>query len=66
MRRGRGFVLTELGRLDEAEAAYRESLKIEPDSERAKNELQYIARLKAGGPSAPYALGLTPPPKNPK
>jgi len=47
--RGKGFVLIELGDLDEAERYFRESLKIEPESSVAKNELQYIANLRAGG-----------------
>lgn len=49
MHRGRGYVLTELGRLDEAEEAYRESLKLEPGNRIALNELEYIAHLRAGG-----------------
>lgn len=54
--RGRGFALTELGRLDEAEAAYKESLKLEPGNPRAEHELQYIAGLRAG--SKPVAGGI--------
>jgi tetratricopeptide (TPR) repeat protein len=46
--RAKGFALTELGRLDEAETAYRESLKLEPGHLGALHELQYIAGLKAG------------------
>jgi tetratricopeptide (TPR) repeat protein len=49
MQRGRGFILTETGGLDDAEAAYRASLEIEPNNPRALNELAYIAKLKAGG-----------------
>jgi len=56
MQRGRGFALTELGRLDEAEQAYRDSLKSEPNNPRAQNELTYIQRLRAGGPMAPSQL----------
>ncbi len=56
--RGRGFALTELGRLLEAEAAYNKSLEIEPGNERAIRELAYIGKLKAGGQRAPG--GLTP------
>ncbi len=48
MLRGKGFALTELGRLDEAERAYKDSLKLEPDHQGAKNELIYIAQLRAG------------------
>jgi tetratricopeptide (TPR) repeat protein len=48
-RRGRGFVLIELGRLQQAEAAFLSSLEIEPDNPVALNELQYIAHLRRGG-----------------
>lgn len=57
--RSRGFALIELQRLDEAEAAYRESLKLEPGSIVALNELEYIARQRAGGPRAPSTV-VTP------
>ncbi len=56
MQRGRGFALIELGRLDEAEQAYRDSLATEPNNPRAQQELSYIARLRAGGPMAPAGL----------
>jgi tetratricopeptide (TPR) repeat protein len=56
--RNRGFALTELGRLDESEDAYRESLKLEPGNATAENELAYLARLKAGG--ARQQGGLVP------
>jgi tetratricopeptide (TPR) repeat protein len=49
--RGRGFALTELGRLDDAEQAYRDSLVAEPNNQRALAELGYIARLRAGHPA---------------
>jgi tetratricopeptide (TPR) repeat protein len=45
--RGMGFVLIEQGRLDEAEAKYREALAIDPDDAAAKQELQYIAEQRA-------------------
>ena len=61
MHRGRGFALVELGKLDEGETAYKESLKFEPGNARAQNELQYIARLRAGGARAPTAIGLSAP-----
>jgi tetratricopeptide (TPR) repeat protein len=55
--RGRGYALTEQGKLDDAEDAYRESLNLDPGSELAKNELRYIAGLKLGAaPSAPGNL----------
>lgn len=42
--RGEGYALTELGRFDEAEAKYHEALKLDPNDEKSKNELQYIAQ----------------------
>ncbi len=48
LHRGRGFVLVELGRIEEAEAAYRTSLELEPGNSIAIGELAYIAKLKAG------------------
>lgn len=60
--RGRGYALTELNRLDEAEEAYKESLDLEPGNELANHELAYIRALKAGAPRAPGGLNpLTPP-----
>lgn len=44
--RGQGYDLVELGKLDEAEVAYRQSLKYDPDSALAKGELDYIAQQK--------------------
>ena len=58
--RGRGYVLTEQNRLEEAEAAYNDSLKLEPGNPLATRELAYIERLKAGGAKAPGEI-LTPP-----
>jgi tetratricopeptide (TPR) repeat protein len=49
--RGRGYSLIELERLDEAEAAYQESLKLEPGNAIAKRELAYITSLNHGKPS---------------
>jgi tetratricopeptide (TPR) repeat protein len=54
--RGRGYALTELGRLDEAEAAYNESLKLEPGNPRALHELQYIAGLRTGAQPTPGGI----------
>ena len=48
--RKRGYVLVELERWDEAEAAYKDSLKLEPDDETAQSELEYIT---ANRPSKP-------------
>jgi tetratricopeptide (TPR) repeat protein len=47
--RGRGFALTELGRLDEAEAAYHEALKLVPGDPKSLNELEYISNLRKAG-----------------
>lgn len=41
-----GYALTELGRLDEAEAKYRAALAINPDDRLAANEIEYIRRLR--------------------
>ena len=46
-KRGVGYALIELGRLDEAEAKYRECLKIDPSDATAKDELDYIRRQRA-------------------
>ena len=48
LRRGRGWALIELGRLDEAEADYKQSLTLEPDHGGALRELKYIAESRAG------------------
>jgi tetratricopeptide (TPR) repeat protein len=40
--RGKGFVLVELGRLDEAEAMYRQCLALDPADKKAMNELRYV------------------------
>jgi tetratricopeptide (TPR) repeat protein len=47
--RGIGFSLIELERLDDAETAFRQALRLEPDSESTKWELDYIAHLRRGG-----------------
>jgi tetratricopeptide (TPR) repeat protein len=62
--RGRGYALTELSRLDEAEQAYNDSLKYEPGNARALSELRYIAGLRSGSrPVAPGGLvSIQPPP----
>ena len=51
--RRRGFSLIELGRLDEAKAAYEAALQIDADDANAKRELDYISQLKAGAPPTP-------------
>ncbi|SDN10210.1 tetratricopeptide repeat protein [Polaromonas sp. JS666] len=45
--RGIGFALIELSKLDEAEAVFNDSLKIEPANKVALNELAYIRDLRA-------------------
>ena len=42
--RGMGYALSEMGQLDEAEAKYRECLKIDSNDKGAMNELLYIAQ----------------------
>jgi tetratricopeptide (TPR) repeat protein len=59
--RGRGFALIELNRLDEAEAAFKSSLEIEPNSSIAMGELQYIARLRKGERALPGKAVQTQP-----
>jgi tetratricopeptide (TPR) repeat protein len=61
--RGRGYVLTELGRLDDAEQAYRDSLVADPNNQRAVAEMAYIAKIKAGGSRAPGGMVNSAPPK---
>lgn len=53
LHRARGFALVELSRYDEAEEAYRTSLKHEPEHGLAQRELDYIAKLKAGAAPTP-------------
>jgi tetratricopeptide (TPR) repeat protein len=45
--RGLGFALVELGHLDEAEAAFRRCLDLDPQDERAQGELAYLQSLRA-------------------
>lgn len=54
--RGKGFALIELGRLEEAETAYRQALEAEPGHVGAQHELAYIAGLKKGKPAAPTGI----------
>jgi tetratricopeptide (TPR) repeat protein len=62
--RGRGYALTELNRLDDAEEAYKNSLRFDPNNALALHELQYIASIKAGGlKSSPGSLKPLDPPK---
>jgi tetratricopeptide (TPR) repeat protein len=43
-----GVTLIDLGRLDEAEAALNESIRLQPNNPTARSELRYIAQLRAG------------------
>jgi tetratricopeptide (TPR) repeat protein len=61
--RGRGMALTELGRLDEAEAAYHQSMTFDPNNPIALQELAYIASQRAGAPRSDSALRSVQPPK---
>ena len=54
--RSKGYILTEQGKLDNAEQAYLESQKFEPDHAGAKAELAYIKHLKDGAKTAPSEL----------
>ncbi|MEP6633822.1 MAG: tetratricopeptide repeat protein [Luteimonas sp.] len=47
MLRGIGYAYVELGDLDSAEKAYRDSLVADPDSDIARSELQFIAGMRA-------------------
>jgi tetratricopeptide (TPR) repeat protein len=49
--RGQGINLIDLGFLDEAEAALKRSLEIEPENQNALHELDYIAHLREQGAS---------------
>ena len=48
--RGQGFALIELNRLEEAENLFRDSLKLDPGSKMAQNELVYIRNLRSKSP----------------
>jgi tetratricopeptide (TPR) repeat protein len=50
--RGVGFSLIELGELDEAEEAFRQSLEWEPDNATARQELQIIELMRKTGVTA--------------
>lgn len=46
-RRGLGYVYVELGQLGEAEKKYRQCLTMNPNDNKARDELQYVKQLKA-------------------
>lgn len=64
--RNRGYALTELKRLDEAQGDYETSLQLDPTSELAHHELAYIAGLKRGAAPTPSGglIPLAPKPPN--
>jgi tetratricopeptide (TPR) repeat protein len=56
--RGKGFALIDLHRLDDAEQAYNDSLKLAPNNQTALNDLKFIAQQRA------KIAASTPPPPN--
>jgi tetratricopeptide (TPR) repeat protein len=62
--RGRGFALVEMGRLDDAEAAYKASLKVDPGNKIALGELDYIAGLRKGKKPTGTLLTMPDAPKS--
>ena len=44
--RGQGYVLAELGRLDEAEAKYKKCLAMDANDAKAQHELEYIRAVR--------------------
>jgi tetratricopeptide (TPR) repeat protein len=58
--RGRGAALIEIGELDAAEEAFKESLTHEPGSSVALDELGYIEHLRVDGSRAPLSSVKTP------
>ncbi|GEM_PF-835047 len=52
--RGEGFVYVEQHKLDQAEAAYRRALSIDPNDQRSAKELKFVISLK-GQPAPPVA-----------
>lgn len=50
MLRKRGYILVELKRWDEADAAYKQSLDLEPGNDLAKSEREYIAKSRPSKP----------------
>jgi len=57
-RRGVGYVLVELGKLDEAEKKYLQCLKDDPNDKKAAAELEYVRNLKAKTKSQESSRGL--------
>jgi tetratricopeptide (TPR) repeat protein len=59
--RGLGVTLIDLDRLDDAEAALNQSLELQPGNALARNELAYIAELRAGGARRAFELSSPAP-----
>jgi tetratricopeptide (TPR) repeat protein len=55
--RNLGIALIDANRLDDAEAALRESIRLQPNNPNAEHELEYIARLRAGGQRTTAVMG---------
>jgi tetratricopeptide (TPR) repeat protein len=58
IQRRRGSALGELGRYDEAVAAYRTSLKLDPANAVALNEIRYLEGRKRGMPPTPMSQSV--------
>lgn len=54
--RNMGFNFIELNQLDEAKEIFLKALKINPNDQRSKQELQYIEELKSKGQTRPAAV----------
>jgi tetratricopeptide (TPR) repeat protein len=61
--RVRGYALVELNRYDDAEAAYREAIRLDPSNTSAPQELEYLRQLRAGGEHIEGGVINTPPPR---
>ncbi|MES1204277.1 MAG: hypothetical protein ABUS57_22780 [Pseudomonadota bacterium] len=62
--RNLGIALIDTDQLDEAEAALNESIRLQPDNPRARDELRYIAEVRAG--RVPTTQGITRAAPSPK
>jgi tetratricopeptide (TPR) repeat protein len=58
--RGKGFVYTEQGKLDDSESLYKKCLTLDPDDGIAKRELDYINHLRAQSRPADAPAPATP------
>jgi tetratricopeptide (TPR) repeat protein len=60
--RNLGIAYADIDKFDEAEAALRESIRLEPNNPRARAELEYVARRRAGAPPTQASVVLANPP----